>query len=209
MFVNKASFHDKKKLSCVNVIITAKYSYSDDIKEFEEDTFEYSVKHGYIKNACVQGKVPMDSTLNYFECEIASNGDFGRGIWVGISPWSDIKDSNPQMGEHRVYYQANSGYVCIDGIYRSSESERGKVKIGSATRGDRIGCGIDFNDDHHSDYIHVFFTKNGKQLGDRIKCLVPHSVKMCPVVVMGEKGQRIRFLQHSNRPSLLSVSCAG
>ena len=200
-----------KKLSCVNVIFPTKYSYSDDIKEFEEDTFEYSVKHGYIKNACVQGKVPMDSTLNYFECEIASNGDVGYGIRVGIGPRSDIEDSNLQMGERGVYYQSKSGYVYIDGIYRrqdGSESKRGKVKIGSATRGDRIGCGIDFNDDHHSDYIHVFFTKNGKQLGHRIKCLVP-PFKMCPVVGMGEKGQRFRFLQHSNRPSLLSVSGAG
>ena len=159
----------------------------------------------------MQGKVPMDSKLNYFECEIASNGHDVRGIWIGIGQWSDAEDSNPQMGEHRVYYRANSGYVYIDGVYRSqdsSESERGKIKIGSATSGDRIGCGIDFNNDHHSDYIHVFFTKNGKQLGDRIRCLVP-PFKMCPVVGMSEKGQRIRFLQHGNRPSLLSVSCAG
>ena len=151
----------------------------------------------------------MDSTRNYFECEIASNEHIGHGIWVGIGPWSDIEDSNPHTGECGVYYQVNSGnrYV-FDGIYSrkdSSESERGKIKIGSAIRGDRIGCGVDFNDDHHSDYIHVFFTKNGKQLGDRIRCLVPH-FKMYPVVRMGEKGQRIRFLQHGNRPSLLSVS---
>jgi hypothetical protein len=153
----------------------------------------------------VQGMVPMDSTLNYFECEITSEGDKGYGMWVGIGPWSDIgdEDSHPHI---EVRYEANSGYVRIyyceqDG----SETEKDQFEIGSATRGDRIGCGIDFDNDHHSDYIHVFFTKNGKQLGDRIKCTMP-PFKMCPMVGMGEKGQRVRFLQHCIRPSLMSVS---
>jgi hypothetical protein len=201
----------------LNVNFTAKYSYGDEIKEVEEDTFECTtdfIESGFIirrcrENACVQGMVPMDSTLNYFECEIVSKGDVGDGIWVGIGPWSDIEDSNPQMGEYGMYYMANAGYVRTDGICCGQdgyEIERGPIEIGSTcTTGDRIGCGIDFDDDHHSDYIHVFFTKNGKQLGDRIRCVMP-PFKMCPMVGMGEKGQRIHFTQHSNRPSLLSVS---
>ena len=147
----------------------------------------------------MQGKVPMDSTLNYFECEITSNG-YGYGIGIGIRPWAD-DDSNPQMGKFVVYYQSQSGYA----FYRREDGSEGKMKLGSATTGDRIGCGIDFNDEHH---MHVFFTLNKKQLGDRIKCLVP-PFNMYPAVGMGENEQQFRFLQHSYRPSLLSVSSAG
>ncbi len=195
----------------LNVNFTAKYSYRDEIKEVEENTFECTSRIQY-GNTCVQRMVPMDSALNYFECEIVSKEDVGYyGIWVGIGPWSDIEDSNSQMGEYgmTLYYMANAGYVRTDGIYcvqDGYEFERGRIEIGSTcTTGDRIGCGIDFDDDNHSDYIHVFFTKNGKQLGDRIRCQVP-PFKMCPMVGMDKKGQRIRFLQHGNRPSLLSVS---
>lgn len=151
----------------------------------------------------------MDSMLNYFECEIVSNGDTGFGIWIGIGPWSDLEDPDPQIHvrKHGVYYEANTGRICISDVYRGQGSERGRFEIGSTcTTGDRIGCGIEFDGDRQSsDSIHVFFTKNGKQLGDSIRCMMP-PFSMCPMVGMGEKGQRVHFVQHCYRPSLLRVS---
>ena len=201
-------------------LLAAKYSYSNKIKEVEEGAFkctsdftEPRFRRGRIdvndlehKNASVRWLVPMNSTLNYFECEIISKTDTGYGIWIGIGPWSEDSQVYSEMLEYGLCYEADSGHVYIGGVYRAQGYKEQEAMCGlTCTSGDRIGCGIDFDSNHHSGYIHVFFTINGKQVGDLIRCKMP-PFRICPVVGMGEKGQQICFLQHCNRPSLLSVS---
>ncbi len=36
----------------------------------------------------------------------------------------------------------------------------------SVSIGDRMGCGIDFDSDSSGNYVKVFFTKNGAQVGN-------------------------------------------
>ena len=156
----------------------------------------------------------MDSTLNYFECEIISEGETGYGLWVGICLWSDLDENSHPKAKYGlgVFCEASTGCVYVSHFYRGqdTESQRRKVEISSTfSTGDHVGCGIDFqaesDDDHHSDYIHVFFTKNGKQIGDRIRCVTP-PFRMRPMVGMGQIGQRVHFLRHCNCPSLMDVS---
>ena len=163
----------------------------------------------------MQGLTAIDSTLNYFECEIISEGETGYGIRVGIGPWSDLdENSHPRTSSDLgVFCDTSTGCIYVSRFYlgQDSESQGGKVETGSTfSTGDRIGCGIDFQAesdgdvDHHADF-HVFFTKNGKQIGNRIRCVMP-PFRICPMIAMGQRGQRVRFLQHCGRPSLLSVS---
>ena len=182
----------------------------------EENTFEcteprilrrhHSMDDFEHEKARVRWLVPMDSTLNYFECEITRG--YAHGILVGIGSWSEDSYKYSEMQKKdELCYETFSGRVYISKVYRAQGYEEQEVVIDSiCTTGDRIGCGIDFNSDHHSSFIHVFFTKNGKQVGDRIRCKKP-PFTMCPVIQMGKKDQRIHFLQHCNRPSLLGVSC--
>lgn len=172
------------------------------VREVEEATFELktesdlSNEHVY-ENKAVRWMVSMNSTLNYFECEIISKGESECGIWIGIGPWP----GNTLSHENIVCCQVGNGHVQACG------KQAVKLNLLICSEGDKIGCGIEFDSEHHSKYVDVFFTKNGVQVGNLIKCKKPR-IKICPMVGMGEKGERIRLLRHYYRPSLLSVSKA-
>ena len=155
----------------------------------------------YAKYGAVRQLDPVDSKQNFFECEIVSKGE-KSDIWIGIGP----EDCHLfEMQEGMLRYQADSGNVYHGCVYHARSCEKRKIMLGLiCSEGDRIGCGIDFDDDHQSDFMNVFFTRNGKQVGDLIKCRIP-SFKMFPLVRLGSEGEQLHFLHHYNRPSLLSV----
>ena len=193
----------------------AKFSYnSDQVEEIGEATFKLTDQPKYYldkrkivyTDSPVRWLVPIHSTLNFFECEIISKGKTGRCIWIGIGQLPESYDS-------RYHYYAtvlgcridnghvHRGYVC--GEPEECANFAAKLCL-SYTEGDRFGCGIDF--ECHSDYMDVFFVKNGMQIGDLIRCKKP-SYDLCPIVGMGEVGEKIHFLKHCYQPSLLRVSC--
>lgn len=194
---------------------TAKFSYkSYRVKEIEEATFElteqpkfYFDKKLVYSDEPVRWLVPIHSTLNYFECEIISKGETGRCIWIGIGRFPEFHDGRDHYYETVLSYRVDNGhvhhgYVC--GEPEDCANFAAKLRL-SYSEGDRFGCGVDF--ECHSDYMDVFFVKNGMQIGDLIRCKKP-SYNLCPIVGMGEVGEKIRFLKHCYQPSLRSVSCA-
>jgi hypothetical protein len=153
----------------------------------------------------VRWLVPICSTLNYFECEIISKGKTGCCIWIGIGQRPTGYDARYfHYYETVVSYRVDNGHVHRGNVCSDPDCKNFVVQLHlSYSEGDRIGCGIDF--ECHSDYMDVFFVKNGMQVGDLIRCKKP-SYDLCPIVGMGEVGEKIRFLKHCYQPSLLSVS---
>ena len=146
--------------------------------------------------------IPMSSSKNYFECEIISKRETGCGIWIGIGPLSDDYEKNV------VSYRLSNGHVHYGNICKNQDCKRDIVRLNlTYSEGDRIGCCIDFDVEYHQDCVDIFFTKNGVQVSDHIKCEKPKFLLgPGPVVGMMEVGEKIRFLHCSYRPSLLSVS---
>ena len=191
-------------------LFAVKYSHGNGIEKVDEDTygcigFQHIDKPWKERSIFdVQLLVPMSSTLNYFECEVTRSleTDADSLISVGIGPWSD----NSHTHRYLKSKFCNAKFRVIIGDVSYAQNQ--KViddSIYTCTAGDKIGCGVDFDIDHPSGFVHVFFTKNGKQVGDLIRYKMP-PFEMCPVVEMTKKGQRIHFLQHHYRPSLLCVS---
>ena len=142
--------------------------------------------------------VPMNSKLNYFECEFVSK----RSLLIGIGP-KDCHLAN--VRECAICYVAHTGDVIRGYAYRGQGCEEQKVMLQlTCEEHDRIGCGIDFDDPHHTDFMNVFFTKNEKQVGNRIRCKIPQFA-MCPFIMMHQKGEWVSFVVHKERSSLLNV----
>lgn len=179
---------------------TAKYKFSvtKGVKKIEKDTFELKTDlSNEQKNNHVKWLVSMNSGLNYFECEIIAKRETECGIWIGIG---SLEGNQKEF----VRCQIENGDVHYRDVNIGQSSGKGTVKLNfTCSQDDKIGCGIDFDDDSTS--MEIFFTKNGMQVGDLIKCKKP-SLPICPMVGIGEKGERIHFLQHRYRPSLQSVS---
>ena len=169
----------------------------------QQQTIDFIQGELIYADEAVRWMVPINSTLNYFECEIISKGETGHGIWIGISPWP----GDVFYHENVVSYRVDNGHLHCGNACSDQDCGKHTVELINMTcsEGDTIGCGVDFDGDHHSDYVDIFFTKNGLQISDRIKCKKP-CFSVCPVVGMGEIGEKIHFLQHCYRPSLLSVS---
>ena len=58
--------------------------------------------------------------------------------------------------------------------------------------GDRMGCGVDF-DSESTDSVDVFFTKNGKQVGDIINFNKPDT-GLYPLIGICNVGDKVRYL---------------
>lgn len=195
----------------ISFLNTVKFDFdSDCVNHTEKATFEltkctsFLYKNRYIYlTEHVRWLVPINSTQNYFECKIISKGETGRGIWIGVGPF-------PEEGFYYnvATYRIDNGHLHHGDACGDRDCEKCVVQCMSNmtfSEGDRIGCGIIFDDDPHSEYVYVFFTKNGIQFGHLTKCKKPH-FDLCPVMGMEEEHEKICFLQLCNRPSLLSVS---
>jgi hypothetical protein len=68
-----------------------------------------------------------------------------------------------------------------------------------------MGCGVDFDTDVGINYVQVFFTKNGRQIGQPKKMKRPvHG--LYPLFGLHSKGEKIRYRGHWNRvPDTLQV----
>ena len=187
------------------------------VKEIKEATFELKEKatRGKPVDAyeAVRWMVPIHSTLNYFECEIISKGEVRHGIWIGMSRPNTNEEYDADHFKNIACYRVDNGHIHRDEACSDQDCKHGTAMTLNLTysEGDRIGCGIDFDyDQSESNCVYIFFTKNGMQVGDLIRCNKPYMYDYdpYPVVGMGELGEKIRFLQHCYRPSLLSVSKA-
>ena len=138
---------------------------------------------------------PFSPLLNYFEIEILENGiESAIGVGVGHSSYS--QRAMPGWERGGIGYHADDGK-----LYH--ERGFGKQFGPRCTKGDKMGCGIDFDSEEDSSYVQVFFTKNGRQVGEAQRMQRPlHG--FYPLIGLHSCGEKVRYLGHWRRvPELL------
>ena len=133
---------------------------------------------------------PMSPLLNYFEIEILDKGiRTALGLGVGYSGYS--MSAMPGWNSQGIGYHADDGH-----LFHQSGSGRQFGPV--CTKGDVMGCGIDFNTDCGTGYVKVWFTKNGKSVGPPEKMKRPLQ-GFYPLIGMHSNGETVRYLGHSFR----------
>lgn len=133
---------------------------------------------------------PMSPLLNYFEIEILDKGmRTALGLGVGNSGYS--MSAMPGWNSYGIGYHADDGHLF-------HQSGSGRAFGPTCTKGDIMGCGIDFSTDCGTGYAKVWFTKNGKKVGEPEKMKRPLQ-GFCPLIGMHSKGESVRYLGHSYR----------
>ncbi|KAJ0036375.1 hypothetical protein NQD34_005052 [Periophthalmus magnuspinnatus] len=143
------------------------------------DTLSY---HGNSEEVgCYVAGVPLSKGNCYFEVTIVDTGVRGT-IAVGLVPRFYRLDHQPGWLPNSVAYHADNGK-----LYNGNPV--GQQFGPKCSRGDRIGCGIHF-DNIESGVANVFFTKNGKEVGS---VEVGVSVEgLFPAVGMHSLGEEVR-----------------
>ena len=135
---------------------------------------------------------PMNPLLNYYEYLII---DRGQEASIGIG----VGERNYPMSRMPGWNRNSCGYHADDGkLYH--ENGMGRVFGPTCTTGDRMGCGVDFDSDCSYGYVNVFFTKNGKQVGEMERMKRPTN-GIYPLVGLHSRGEKVQYLGHWRRVS--------
>lgn len=155
----------------------------------DKDQIKY--KSGPSMNQKVPGAVkilePMNLSLNYFEIEIKSGG-MKNEIGIGLGEFEYPVDRMPGWNRNSIGYHADNGKLY--------HQEGCGQKFGpTCTVGDVMGCGVDFESEDLSGCVNVFFTKNGKQVGDSVRIRKPMS-GLYAVIGMCNKNEVVSYRGH-------------
>lgn len=132
---------------------------------------------------------PLTPIQNYLEIRILCPGVL-CAITIGIVGRDYPLDSHPGWNKEGLGYHADVG--------RLFNGDRYGSRFGPiCTTGDRMGCGVDFESEYSQDYVKVFFTKNGQQVGDFVKFKKPRS-GLYPLIGMNSWGEQFQYLGHWN-----------
>ncbi|XP_064384494.1 SPRY domain-containing protein 3-like [Halichondria panicea] len=139
---------------------------------------------------------PLTPMLNYFEYEIVCKGS-KCAIGVGVGDLSYPLERMPGWNRNGIGYHADDGRLFHENGY-------GKGFGPTCTEGDRMGCGVDYNADVGDGYVDVFFTKNGKRVGDSMRMKRP-VYGLYPLIGLHSQNEVVRYLGHwqKNPDSLL------
>ena len=118
--------------------------------------------------------------LNYFEVTIVSGGE-ESAIGIGIASSKYAFDCQPGFGDESISYHCNTGY-CFRNGGCESYSHTSSAK-------DVIGCGIRYIEDK----LHVFFTRNGKQLVNPMCFEKLQPSELYPTVRMDSPGEKVKI----------------
>lgn len=153
--------------------------------EVEGDVFKFKGAGGSV--GVVKILEPMSPMLNYYEYEILSRGQ-KCAVGVGVGEQSYPMDRMPGWNRNGIGYHADDGRMFYQDGY-------GKAFGPTCTEGDRMGCGVDFDTDCGYGFVNIFFTKNGKQVGETVRMKRPlHG--LYPLVGMHSRGEKVRYLGH-------------
>ena len=131
---------------------------------------------------------PLSPMLNYFEIQIVDKGQ-DTALGLGLGEYRYPLDRMPGWNSNAIGYHADDGRLFHQNGY-------GKAFGPLCTTGDRMGCGVDFDTDIGMNFVNVFFTKNGKQIGSSTKMKRPlHG--LYPLVGLHSQGEKIEYLGHS------------
>ena len=147
------------------------------------DVFTYTGRSHETQPGVVKVLHPMNPSLNYFEYEIIA-GSKTPEIGIGLGDDEYPLHRMPGWNHNGIGYHSDNGQL----YYQKGHG----VKYGPTCKaGDRMGCGVDFNN-RTSGCVNIFFTKNGQLIGDFIKFNKPES-GLYPIIGMCQKGERIRY----------------
>ena len=132
---------------------------------------------------------PMTPIHNYFELEILCPGVI-CAITIGVVGHDYPLKRQPGWNKEGIGYHADDGRLY-------NESGSGERFGHTCTTGDRMGCGVDFESEDSPDYVKVFFTKNGQQVGDFIKFKKPKD-GLYPLMGMDSRGEQFQYLGRWN-----------
>ena len=118
--------------------------------------------------------------LRYFEVTIVSGGE-ESAIGIGIASSKYPLDCQPGWGDESISYHCNTGFCFLNG-HGESFSRPSSAK-------DIIGCGIR----HIEDKLHVFFTRNGKRIGDQKWFETLQPSELYPTVCMDSPGEKVKI----------------
>ena len=139
---------------------------------------------------------PVSPMLNYFELQILDKGK-DTAIGIGVGEYKYPLDRMPGWNSNAIGYHADDGRLFHQNGF-------GKAFGPHCTSGDRMGCGIDFDVDGGLNYVNVFFTKNGKQIGAPTKVKRP-VYGFYPLIGLHSANERIAYLGHSRMlPELIT-----
>ena len=156
-------------------------NFGQNIEQFGDgDLFKYYNRSGNEHNDNTVGdlmiKEALNSQYNYFEIKIMSTHADGV-IIIGVG------GNDYSLSRHGCL----KGFCFIDG-----EHVR-KLCMQSCEVGDQLGCGVGFEES--SDYVNVFFTRNGQQCGGVVKYKQP-SGGLYPIIVMGIADLQVQYVGH-------------
>lgn len=135
---------------------------------------------------------PMSPSLNYFEFLILGEGDRTIiGIGVGERQYGLKELPGFDTDSKGMAYHADDGKF----FYKGGEGEYLGPRCNT---GDRMGCGVVFDAENRDGYVHVFFTRNGCQVGEVLEMKLPPE-GLYPLVGLYSPGDQVRYLGHWKR----------
>ena len=122
--------------------------------------------------------------LEYFEVTIISTGDQNT-IRIGVAYSEYPLNCQPGWGDGSIAFCCKDGFLSCNG-----EGERFSH---SSVANDVIGCGIRYD----FDQLQVFFTHNGKRIGDQKPFLRLPPTELYPTVCMHSQGEKVKINVHT------------
>ena len=132
---------------------------------------------------------PMSPLSNYYEIKILNKGR-RNAIGIGMGTMGYSMSAMPGWNSQCIGYHADDAKMF-------HENGMGKnMGAPTCTEGDIMGCGVLFDVNEGPAYVRVFFTKNGKLVGERVKMKRP-LYGLYPIVGMHSINETVEYLGHS------------
>ena len=132
---------------------------------------------------------PMSPLNNYYEIKILNKGR-RTAIGIGMGTMGYSMSAMPGWNSQCIGYHADDAKMF-------HENGMGKnMGAPTCTEGDIMGCGVLFDVDEGPAYVRVFFTKNGKLVGERVKMKRP-LYGLYPIIGMHSINETVEYLGHS------------
>ena len=152
-------------------------------------------------NVVVKMNEAMSPLWNYFEVEII-NHRVNCAIGIGVGPHDNTLHGMPGWTARSFGYHSDDGNLFNQGGYVG-------LRFGpTCTKGDIMGCGIDYDGLASTGYVRLWFTKNSTMVGAPVRAKVPpkgfHSL-----IGMHYLGELVKYLGHSQQKAPYSLQVLG